>query len=247
MLLVATILNYNCTSNDDDEPNLVQSTITDTRDGNVYKIVTIGNQTWMAENLRYIPSVSPPNFESTTNPYFYVNGYFNTVLNDAVNTENYQIYGVLYNWSAAMNGDISSNSNPSGKTCNCPQGWHLPSKLEFQQLESFLTTNGNGYEGSGSDIAKSLASKTYWNTFADLGSIGNDLGSNNSSSFSALPGGNKILYGNFGLTGKYANFWTTSEASTTSATNFSLSYQSSNLYFGDNDKRNGFSIRCVKD
>jgi uncharacterized protein (TIGR02145 family) len=250
-LLIATILNYSCTSSNDsgqDSKNPEQVTITDTRDGNVYKIVTIGNQTWMAENLRYIPSVSPPNFTSRITPYYYVNEYFNTVLNDAKNTVNYKTYGVLYNWSAAMNGESTSNSNPSGKKCNCPQGWHLPSKAEFEQLKSFLTTNGNGFGGSGDDIAKSLATKTNWNTLADLGSIGNDLSTNNSSGFSVLPGGSKLMYnGSFDLTGKYADFWTTSEVSTASATNYFLSYQSPNLYFGESDKTCGYSIRCIKD
>lgn len=247
MLLIATTLNYSCSSNNDDEQSSEQSTITDERDGNVYKIVTIGNQTWMAENLRYIPTVSPPNFESIADPYYYVNGYFNTVLNDAINTDNYQTYGVLYNWGASMNGATGSNSNPSGINCNCPQGWHLPSKAEFEELKNFLITNGNGFEGSGDDIAKSLSGTTNWNTFADIGSVGNDLSTNNSSGFSALPGGNKIVFGNFGTTGNSAIFWTTSEASTTSATSYSLTYQSPNLHFGDNDKRNGYSIRCVKD
>ncbi len=248
LLLIAILINFSCSNNEDGgEPIVQQSTITDARDGNVYRIVTIGSQTWMAENLRYIPSVSPPNFESTTSPYYYVNNYYDTVLNDAKSTANYQTYGVLYNWSAAMNGDTSSDLNPSGKNCNCPQGWHLPSKAEFEQLRNFLIANGYGFEGSGGDVAKSLASKTNWNTFADIGSIGNNLDANNSSGFSALPGGNKIAYGNYGLTGKYANFWTTSEVSATSATSYHLSYQSPNLYFGDNDKRSGYSIRCVKD
>ncbi len=247
ILLVTTILNYSCSSDNNNESISEQSTITDARDGNVYRIVTIGNQTWMAENLRYIPNVSPPHFESTTNPYYYVNGYFDTILNDAKNTANYQTYGVLYNWSAAMNGDVSSDLNPSGKECNCPQGWHLPSKAEFEQLKNYLVSNGYGFEGSGDDIAKSLASKTNWNTIADLGEIGNDLNSNNSSGFSALPGGSKSTYGHFGITGENAHFWTTSEASSNSATIYSLYHNSSNLYFGDNEKKRGFSIRCVKD
>lgn len=253
ILLVATIINYSCTSNKDNDEivnitNPEQSTITDARDGNVYKIVTIGNQTWMAENLRYIPNVSPPNFTSRIKPYYYVNQYFNTILNDAKSTVNYKTYGVLYNWSAAMNGESKSDLNPSSKNCNCPQDWHLPSKAEFEQLKSFLITNGFGFGGSGDDIAKSLATKTNWNTLADLGSIGNDLNTNNSSGFSVLPGGSKLMYnGSFDLTGKYANFWTSTDVSTDLATSYYLSYQSSNLYFGDNDKTRGFSIRCIKD
>ncbi|MGI6410801.1 MAG: FISUMP domain-containing protein [Bacteroidales bacterium] len=83
----------------------------DARDGNAYKTVKIGNQIWLAENLKYLPSVVGPGTESESTPYYYVYGYNGTNVTDAKATSNYATYGVLYNWTAAMDA--------------CPDGWHL--------------------------------------------------------------------------------------------------------------------------
>ena len=97
------------------------ATITDSRDGEVYKIVQIGAQTWMAENLRYsgnIPNVTDYNqwTNNTTGAWCYY-------LNDpSFNT----IYGKLYNWHALNNSNI------------CPSGWHVPSDAEWTSLATFL-------------------------------------------------------------------------------------------------------------
>lgn len=99
----------------------------DSRDNNIYSYVTIGNQVWMAENLKYLPTVNKPNEGSLTNPHYYVNGYDGTNITDAKANENYDIYGVLYNWPAASN-DV------------CPAGWHLPSEAEW----AVLRNNGGG-------------------------------------------------------------------------------------------------------
>lgn len=114
--------------------------ITDSRDGNVYSTIVIGNQTWMSENLRYLPQVSPINSGNHTSPHYYVynNNYSNVA--DAKATENFQTYGVLYNWVAA--------------TTACPSGWHLPSDAEWNQLESFL----------GANVGGKLKSTMHWNS-----------------------------------------------------------------------------------
>ena len=81
----------------------------DSRDGKVYKYTTIGNQTWMAENLAYLPEVC--NVDEGCG--FYVYGYEGADLQLAKATENYHEYGVLYNYLSASDA--------------CPVGWHLPS------------------------------------------------------------------------------------------------------------------------
>jgi uncharacterized protein (TIGR02145 family) len=186
-------------------------TFTDSRDGHVYPYKTIGNQTWMTENLAWLPSVNPSSVYSYTKPYNYVYGYNGTTVSEAKATANYTTYGVLYNWPAAMNGAASSTSVPSGVQGICPPGWHLPSDAEWTVLTDYLTNNGYGYGGSGSDIGKSMASTSGWTSYSEAGTIGNNQASNNSSGFTALPGGYRYGGGGFSNLGGDAFFWSSSE------------------------------------
>ena len=99
-------------------------------EGYLYSTVQIGEQCWFAENCRYLPEVSPP-FQTATMedienvPLFFVYGYEGSNLADAMSTDNYENYGVLYNWAAVMSDDV------------CPSGWHIPSDSEFNQLSDF--------------------------------------------------------------------------------------------------------------
>ena len=82
-----------------DEP--ISGTFTDTRDGNTYNWVKIGEQFWMAENLKYLPEMAEYSIDSLEKPYYFVYDYHGTDVTEAKATENYQTYGVLYNWYAA--------------------------------------------------------------------------------------------------------------------------------------------------
>ncbi|MFA5814316.1 MAG: FISUMP domain-containing protein [Bacteroidales bacterium] len=97
------------------------------QDGKNYSIVKIGDQTWMAENLAYLPSVSPSSEESITVKYYYVYDYTGTSISEAKTTDNYDDYGVLYNWEAAK--------------AACPTGWYLPSAMEWLDLINYLGSN----------------------------------------------------------------------------------------------------------
>ena len=88
----------------------------------MYKWTKIGTQTWMAENLAYLPSVNDATDNSTTVAKYYVYNYDGTVVADAKASSYYTTYGVLYNWTAAMG--------------VCPTGWHLPSSAEWATLEA---------------------------------------------------------------------------------------------------------------
>lgn len=146
-------------------------------DGDNYAVVTIGEQTWMAENLRYLPSVVGPDTgsEDVAGSYYYVYGYNGTDISEAKATENYDTYGVLYNWSAAMNGEESSEDNPSGVQGICPAGWHLPSKAEWTELTDYL---GGGSVAGGK--LKEIGT-THWSS--------PNTGATNETGFTALPGG----------------------------------------------------------
>jgi uncharacterized protein (TIGR02145 family) len=147
----------------------------DARDGNAYKTVKIGNQIWLAENLKYLPSVVGPGTGSETTPYYYVYGYDGTNVTDAKATSNYTTYGVLYNWPAAMAGSASSNANPSGVQGVCPAGWHLPSDAEWTELTDYL----GGKSVAGGKLKET--GTTHW--------ASPNTGATNETGFTALPGG----------------------------------------------------------
>jgi uncharacterized protein (TIGR02145 family) len=235
------------------DTDIEYGSFTDSRDGNLYKTVAIGSQVWMAENLAYLPSVVGPATGSDTEPHYYVYGYNGTSV--AAAKANCQTYGVLYNWSAAMNGAASSDANPSGVQGICPDGWHLPSDAEWTELETYLANNGYNYDGStGSDdvrakIAKSMATNSGWNTDSSTGTIGNtDYPEyRNKSGFSALPGGHRDSSGAFYGVGNIGGWWSSTHLL---YTNFAcyrgLSYLFSLVdwyWFGRNA---GFSVRCVQ-
>ncbi len=208
---------------------------TDLRDGNSYPYVTIGTQVWMAENLAYLPAVSPASQGSTIASYYYVYNYSGSDVATAKATGNYGTYGVLYNWPAAMNGSSSSGSNPSGVQGICPAGWHLPSAAEWTQLVNTL---------GGSDVAGGKMKETgtaHWSS--------PNTDATNESGFTALGGGYRFIWysnGTFGGITEAGCFWSSTETGTNAyKENF---YNSSSYATQDGSGReNGFSVRCIKD
>ena len=146
-----------------------------------------------------------------------------------------------------MAGESSSDANPSGVQGVCPDGWHLPGNDEWTELETWLTDNGYGYEGSGDDIGKALAATSGWATDDTPGNVGNDQASNNSSGFTALPGGNRGNNGTFGGLGNNADFWSAMEYDSSYVWGRNLSNNGSDVYRPSYSKDNGFSVRCLED
>ena len=97
---------------------------TDPRDSHSYSWAKIGTQIWMSENLAYLPSVSPSDQGSDSTSISYVYIYESTYVNTAKNTDNYKTYGTLYNWTMAQSA--------------CPDGWHLPSDVEWDVMANVL-------------------------------------------------------------------------------------------------------------
>ena len=216
-------------------------------DGNYYTVVTIGAQTWMAENMKttkYNDSTAIPLVTDKTT-WWYMNalqGYC-WYFNDANTYKNK--YGALYNWYTVNTGKLA------------PTGWHVPTDAEWTTLGNYLTTNGYNYDGStsGNYYAKSLSSSTYWaNFYAAAGDVAADLSANNRSGFSALPGGSRFDVfasegGGFGaalMNGSCA-FWSTSEYQTDAAWYRYLNFDGSSLGRDIGNENAGFSVRCVKD
>ena len=218
------------------------ATVTD-YDGNTYNTVRIGSQCWMQENLRTTHysngvSIAVDSVLSYTTTYRY---YPN---NDSSNVST---YGYLYNWSAVMNGAVSSNSNPSGVQGICPNGWHVPSWSEWMQLRDYVRSQ-NIYQcnNSSNNNGKALSSTIGWENSTIECSVGFNPGENNATGFSALPAGWWVLSGAAGF-GVRAFFWSTTE-------NYSYSASSSvlgnifNYFTGDDtEKDHGASVRCLKD
>jgi uncharacterized protein (TIGR02145 family) len=218
-----------------EKSGLLNNGFTDTRDGKYYHVVKIGNQIWMAENLKYLPSVVGADIGSQTTPYYYVYGYNGTVVNDAKATANYSTYGVLYNWLAAMDNSASSSSNPSGVQGVCPTGWHLPSNTEWTELIDYL----GGTSIAGGKLKET--GTTHWNT--------PNTGATNETGFTAFPGGGRSIAASFDDIGFTGYWWSATMDSNDYAWNRSMYYYDNNVY-GSNFcvyKELGNSVRCVRD
>ena len=216
-------------------------TFTDTRDGKVYQTVVIGTQEWMAENLAYLPSVmSPETGLPATTAHYYVYGYNGTNVTDAKATANYNTYGVLYNWPAAMNGAASSTTNPSGVQGVCPDGWHLPSDAEWTELTDYL---------GGESVAGGKLKETGTTHWASPNSL--VTGATNETGFTALPGGYRYSYdyggGTFGSVGYYGYWWSATGGNPSDAWSRYMYYNYSNVYRNNNTKELGISVRCLRD
>lgn len=211
-------------------------------DNNEYNTVLIGTQCWMKENLRTTKyangtAIEPGTSTSTTTPYRYApNG----------DDSNVATYGYLYNWVAVMNGASSSSANPSGVQGICPTGWHVPSDAEWTQLTDYVSAQPD-YQcgGSGTNIAKALASKTGWNANANSCAVGNAQEDNDKTGFSALPAGYYI--GSYKYFGIYADFWSATENHDNEAYDRWINYNIAEVkryYYG---KYNAYSVRCLRD
>lgn len=221
-LLIGSFLVFanSCEKEDDDKGKTIGNTFTDARDGNVYTTVTIGNQVWMAENLKYLPDVVGPSSGSENMPLYYVYGYDGTNLADAKSTANYDTYGVLYNWEAARTA--------------CPSGWHLPDEDEWAALIDYLGET---------NIAGGMLKETGTSHWASP-----NTGATNETGFTALPGGDRNDDGTFTNVGDYGIWWSTTEYDTNGEyIGRYVYYDNSSIVKYHYGKELGFSVRCVKD
>ena len=213
------------------------STVTDA-DGNVYNTVTIGTQVWMKENLKvthYSNGDPIPNITDITGWKNLTTGAYCWYNNDESNYKD--TYGALYNWYTIVDGRNV-----------CPTGWHVPTDEEWTTLETYLINNGYGYEGSGSDIAKSMAATYGWTNYNLAGSVGNEQSSNNTSGFTALPNGIRYgAQGTFCCIIDYGHWWTATGYNSTDAWYRKLHYSFTDLWREASIKKNGQGIRCIKD
>ena len=207
--------NYDNTTGLNDD----NSKLFDFRDNEVYDVISIGNQMWMAQNLRYEVSGS---WYNSSNPS--------------------SDYGRLYSWSAIMDGASSSSGNPSMIKGVCPNGWHLPSDAEWSELEEALGmqqvyADSTGYR---SNHGTGMKSSSGWY---------NNGNGTNDSGFNVLPAGICNPLSINALTGLYrdAVFWSATEYSSSRAWYRGFYYTEQGVVRNDGNKEFGFSCRCILD
>ena len=198
--------------------HIVYGVLFDGRDLKSYKTVVIGSQTWMAENLNYQAANS------------WCGGGSGTIEGDC------SVYGRLYTWAAAI--DSAGTFTTNGKNCGygrectptypvrgiCPEGWHLPTKTEFDTL--FAAVGGKSTAG------KVLKSQSNWDGTDAYG-------------FTALPAGDYM--GEFIQVGVFAHFWSASQINSNCAYNMYLDILDLAHLSSDYRKYYAFSVRCLQD
>ena len=192
-------------------------------DGNVYKTITIGTQTWMAENLKttkYRNGNLIPNVTANASWAALATGAYCWYNNDATTYK--AAYGALYNWYA-----VADSRNIA------PTGWHVPTDAEWTTLTNFLggeTVSGGKLKETGTQ---------HWSS--------PNTGATNSSGFIALPSGYRYYNGAFYNIGYDGDFWSSSAYTTTNALYRDLYYFYANVTRSNINKQSGLSVRCVHD
>ncbi len=225
-------------------------------DGNYYNTVIIGNQEWMAENLRVtkynngdsIPTgLSSMDWVNTTEGAYLIFDHEATNT-DGINSPEEMVaaYGKLYNWHAIVDSrDL------------CPTGWHVPTDDEWSELVNYVVDQGYQNE--------SLSPIGAANALKSCRQAGSPFGSNcdisehprwNSDNthhgfdlygFSALPAGGRWEFGGYNYLGTSAIWWTSSEFSFTRAWYRTIGHSQSDVFRNETTKQRGFGVRCVRD
>ncbi|NIP43173.1 MAG: hypothetical protein GWN61_10935, partial [candidate division Zixibacteria bacterium] len=201
-------------------------------DGNIYQTVLIGNQCWMAENLKvthYRNGDSIPNVTDSIDWHNLTTGAYCDYENDSANVAT---YGRIYNWYAVD--DIRGLA---------PQDWHVPTDEEWKEMEMYLgmsQSEAGAYGWRGTDEGGKLkeVGTIHWNSPNE--------GATNESGFTALPAGWRHGGGNFGYMGDIAFFWCSRNLR--GAEDRSIYYNSSQIFRDtDHGEIGGHSVRCVRD
>ncbi len=193
-------------------------------DGNIYKIITIGEQVWMKEDLKTtkfsngdsISTTTPATLDITNEPTPKYQWAYDG------NKSNVEIYGRLYTWYAA-----TDDRNI------CPTGWHVPTVADWSTLTTYLVSE---YVAGGKLKEKGII---HWKS--------PNTGATNESGFTALPGGYRYGNGTFYDIGVTGNWWSSTEVSTNNAWCYTMynNLRNVNKHYGK--KTNDLSIRCVRD
>lgn len=203
------------------DDNLISESIHNLRDNdwNSYNVIKIGNQLWMAENLK-----TTKFSDGTKIPVIYDNKLWSSLVSPGYcwynnNPGKYKTkYGVLYNWYTVSTGKL------------CPVGWHVPTSDEWLSLIKYC----------GESIAGGKLKKTdNW--------VSPNTDATNTTGFTALPGGCRGNFGSFMDVGIRGHWWSSTENDKMDVWNRTMSYSSSGVTESSDHKQSGLSVRCLKD
>ena len=204
-------------------PNLSYGTMTDV-EGNTYKTIQIGNQTWMAENLRTTKYNDGSNIHRliADSAWYYTTteGLFYTY-NDTYNTDTIRTMGMLYTWDAVNTNNLA------------PAGWHVPTQAEWDTLMDNL---------GGLNTAGGKMKETGFTHWSDP-----NTDATNESGFTALPAGRMYLvsssYTHYSFSALY---WSATSFSAGEAVFYGLGHEYGAVSVGHSQKKYGYSVRCIK-
>lgn len=205
--------------------------IIDSRDSQSYNTVIIGSQCWMVENLNIGSMINISNNQSnndTIEKYCYDNS-----------TSNCDVYGGLYQWNEIM--QYNTNEGSQGL---CPDGWHIPSDLDWMKLEEEVeSTTGtfwaaSGYRGTDAGGNLKESGNTHW--------ASPNTGATNSSGFTGLPGGYVNITPEFQHISIQSMFWTSSLFSVYPLYR-NMMDNSAQMFRYYSYQNMGFSVRCIRD
>ncbi len=215
------------------EPTPEYSTVTDI-EGNVYKTVKIGNQWWMAENLKvkkYNNGTAINEIQADTSTWRKDTlGAYSKIENSNPKID----YGLLYNWHAVNNADELA-----------PEGWHIPTDAEWKELEAHLGMNAEqlnktGWRGNNEAELIKIENDKNWAEYGDVWQT-------NKTGFTALAGACKVFNGTWGYPGiRNTGYWWTSSTNNNQAWYRHLNYKNKNIFRYHCLKSYGYSVRCVK-
>lgn len=242
VILLSLLFAAGC-SDDDTRPKF--GNVTDI-DGNEYKTVTIGNQIWMAENLRVtkyrdgselMSELNHAEWQSTTEGAFAIYDHTDEAAEGLDSPEEMvDAYGKLYNWYAIAD-----------ERGLCPEGWRIPLDEDWTKLVDFVVSRGHPNEtpepeGAGNAL-KSTRSQPKdhprW-MFHTIHAGYDNFG------FAALPAGRRHAAGVYDQIGRDGLWWSATERSEERAWFRGIHFGTGDVYRTDADKANGFSVRCIK-
>jgi uncharacterized protein (TIGR02145 family) len=235
LLLLMLPLLHACKKETELPPVIPPLTVTDV-DGNVYRTIKIGDQIWMAENLKVthyndhspIDNGNADSYDWTNN----ASGAYCDYDKDAV--QNAKTYGHLYNWAAAVN---------SKKLA--PAGWHIPSKAEYDVLEKTIGKNYDLIGGQFIDFTKVSSALRETGDMHWGWPFHPNEDATNISGFTALGAGARFADGTFQNIKVDGVFWASDVIEHESPSIYWINVNSVQIV--NADKKAGCSIRCIKD